>query len=63
MTITEHDNMLFFGVINGHKHHLFIGSCMFKQFKQSLTLIRINGSLFHGEASFILFVRLLADRR
>ena len=50
IAVTEHDHMVLFGIIDRHAHHFGTVSRLFKKTKKLLTLIRINGSLFHGEA-------------
>ncbi len=61
IAITEHHNMILFGVIDWHAHNFFIVSGFFKHTKQLLTLVYINVFLFHGEAPF-LFLQLLHCR-
>jgi hypothetical protein len=61
IAITEHHNMILFGVIDWHAHNFFIISGFFKHTKQLLTLVYINVFLFHGEAPF-LFMQLLHSR-
>jgi hypothetical protein len=50
MTVTEHNDMLLFGIIDWYAHDFCVVTGLFKYGVQFLTLIGENGSLCHSEA-------------
>jgi len=53
ITVTEHDQMVLFGVIDGDAHQLCVVACLLEKGKQFLTSIRIDALFFHGGAPFV----------